>query len=152
MTRGRLVESEADLVRIAREMRTVAVVGIKDANEPDAAAYDVPFMLAESGVEVIGVNPRVKQALGRPTLARVADLASAPDVIDVFRRSSAIPELADELLALPAALRAPVVWLQTGIRHDEAAERLVDGGYNVVQDRCLGVYRRRALRSYTARP
>jgi len=68
-----MVDSEADLVRIAHEMRTVAVIGIKDANAPDAPAYDVPFVLAESGVEVVGINPRVPQALGRPTLARVAD-------------------------------------------------------------------------------
>jgi len=151
MTReGRIVDAEADLVRIARGMRTVAVVGIKDANEPDAPAYDVPQVLADSGVRVIGINPRVPQALGAKTLASVAELAEAPDVVDVFRRESAIPELADQLLALPPALRAPVVWLQTGIRHDAAAARLAAGGYDVVQDRCLGVYRRRAQRGYTA--
>ena len=126
---------ESELVRIARAMRSVAVVGIKDADAPDAPAYDVPLVLAESGVRVIGVNPRVPRALGQPTLARVGDLETAPDVVNVFRRSSAIPELADELLALPAALRAPVVWLQTGIRHDGAAARLAAGGYQVVQDR-----------------
>jgi len=133
-------------------MRTVAVIGIKDGERTRRSRVRRAVRARRVGSRGDRHQSEVQQALGRPTLARVADLASAPDVIDVFRRSSAIPELADELLALPPALRAPVVWLQTGIRHDEAAERLVEGGYNVVQDRCLGVYRRRALRSYTARP
>lgn len=143
---GALVEDEAALTAIARDMRTVAVVGIKDADEPDASAYGIPRLLADSGVRIIGVNPRVKEALGKPTLGALAELAEAPDIVNVFRRSEAIPQVADELLALPADRRPPVVWLQTGIRHDEAAARLVAAGFRVVQDRCLGVYSRRAGR------
>jgi len=65
------------------------------------------------------------------------------DVLDVFRRSDAIPALADQLIAMPAALRPRIVWLQSGIRHDEAAGRLAAAGMRVVQDRCLGVYVKR---------
>ena len=144
---GALVEDEAALTAIARAMRTVAVVGIKDSDEPDSPAYSVSRVLADSGVRVTGVNPRVKSALGEPTLATLAELGEAPDVVDVFRRSDAIPELTDQLLALPSDRRPGVVWLQSGIRHDESAARLVSAGYRVVQDRCLGVYRRRAERS-----
>ena len=144
MLRGRLIDDEATLTAIARELKTVAVVGIKDANEPDAPAFDVPQLLAESGVRILGVNPKIHSALGQSTLASVAELREPPDLLDVFRRSDAIPQLADELLALPIAVRPRVIWLQSGIRHDAAAARLVAGGYDVVQDRCLGVYRRRA--------
>lgn len=143
---GALIEDEARLTAIARTLRTVAVVGIKDVNEPDAPAYSVARLLADSGVRVIGVNPRVKTALGERTLATVAELREAPDIVDVFRRTDAIPELTEQLLALPADRRPAVVWLQSGIRHDESAARLVSAGYDVVQDRCLGVYRRRAER------
>ena len=97
-------------------------------------------------MRVIGVNPRVASALGEPTLRSLAELPAGVDVVDVFRRSDAIPEIADELLALPLEKRPAVVWLQTGIRHDDAAAKLVAGGYRVVQDRCLGVYTRRARR------
>src|SRR5204863_9587984 len=134
-----------ELVAIARELRTVAVLGIKDADEPDAPAYSVPALLARTGVRVIGVNPRVPRALGSPTLATLAELREAVDVLDVFRRAEHIPAHADELLALPPAIRPAVVWLQSGIRHDRSAERLAAAGYRVVQDHCLGVYRRRAL-------
>lgn len=138
-----LVEREEDLAEIVRGMHTVAVVGIKDASRPDEPAHSIPALLADMGKVVTGINPRVPEALGRPTLASVADLPGAVDVLDVFRRSDAIPELASQLLALPAERRPRVVWLQTGIRHDEAAAALAAAGMRVVQDRCLGVYARR---------
>ena len=141
-----LVTDEQDLIAIARDMRTVAVVGIKDDRDPEAPAYSIPSLLHDAGVRVIGVNPRYPEVFGRPTLASVADLPAGVDVVDVFRRPDAIPPLADELLALPADRRPAVVWLQTGIRHEEAAARLAAAGYRVVQDRCLGVYARRAGR------
>ncbi|MFM7232477.1 MAG: CoA-binding protein [bacterium] len=148
MSPGARVEDDATLHDIVRAMRTVAVLGIKDGRDPDAPAFTIPSLLVEDGVRVIGVNPVVKEALGAPTLASLAELPAGVDVLDVFRRSDAIPGIADELLALPAAQRPAVVWLQTGIRHDEAADRLVAGGYRVVQDRCLGVYARRARRAH----
>lgn len=146
MSPGAHVTDEDSLVAIARDMRTVAVVGIKDESSSDEPAYSIPSLIQDSGVRVIGVNPRVPEALGEPTLRAIAELPAGVDVVDVFRRADAIPGIADELLALPPDRRPAVVWLQTGIRHDDAAAKLVAGGYRVVQDRCLGVYARRARR------
>ncbi len=138
-----IVEREEDLAAIVRGMRTVAVVGIKGDDRPDEPAHSIPAMLAAQGRDVIGINPTVPSALGRPTLPGVDALPAAVDVLDVFRRSDAIPALADELIALPADRRPRTVWLQTGIRHDDAAGRLAAAGMRVVQDRCLGVYAKR---------
>jgi predicted CoA-binding protein len=143
---GAVLEDEDAIVAIARDMRVVAVVGIKDGSDPDQPAYTIPALLADSGVRIIGINPRLREELGPGTLDSVAELPADVDVVDVFRRAEAIPALADQLLALPAERRPAAVWLQTGIRHDEAARRLAAGGYRVVQDRCLGVYSRRARR------
>ena len=143
---GAQIENEAELLAIARDMRTVAVVGLKDGRDPDAAGFTVPEMMQASGVCIIGVNPTIASALGQPTLASVAELPAGVDVIDVFRRSDAIPALTDEILLLPPGRRPPVVWLQSGIRHDASAERLAAAGFRVVQDHCLGVYFRRARR------
>jgi hypothetical protein len=140
---ARLVEREEELGAIVRGMRTVAVVGIKGDDRPDEPAHSIPAMLAAQGREVIGINPTVPAALGKPNLAGVDALPAGVDVLDVFRRRDVIPALADQLLALPAERRPAVVWLQTGIRHDEAAERLAAAGMRVVQDRCLGVYAKR---------
>jgi len=141
---GAVLEDEDAIVAIARDMRTVAVVGIKDGRDPDQPAYSIPALLADSGVRIIGINPLRKDTLGPGTLDSVSELPAGVDVLDVFRRSEAVPALAEELLALPAERRPAVVWLQTGIRHDDAARRLAEAGYRVVQDRCLGVYSRRA--------
>jgi predicted CoA-binding protein len=62
------------------------------------------------------------------------------DVLDVFRRVAVIPSLAEEILSMPAELCPAVVWLQSGIRHNQAAERLAAAGLAVVQDRCIGAY------------
>ncbi len=143
MTAGRLLATEAELEAVIRSMHTVAVVGAKGDRDPDAPAYSIPRMLQASGRTVTPINPTIPETLGVKTLASVAELPAAVDVLDVFRRPDALPALADALLALPAARRPRVVWFQTGIRHDEVAGRLVAAGMDVVQDRCLGVYANR---------
>ena len=139
-----IVEDEAELVAIARDMRTVAVVGIKDGRDPEAPGFSVPEMMKDLGLEIIGINPTIASALGEPTLRSIAELPAGVDVLDVFRRSDAIAAITDEILALPPERRPPVVWLQSGIRDDASAARLVKAGIRVVQDHCLGVYSRRA--------
>ena len=143
---GELVEDEEAVVAVARAMQVVAVLGIKDESDEDAPAHSIPKLLASAGIRIIGVNPNVASALGQPVLKTVAELPAGVDILNVYRRSSAIPAHADELLALPPERRPKVVWMQSGIRHDEAAAKLVAGGYRVIQDRCLGVYSRRAGR------
>jgi uncharacterized protein len=135
-----IADAEDELAAIVRSMRTVAVVGMKDERRADEPAHAIPRMLHERGCEIIPVNPTIAQALGVPALASVTELITRVDVLDVFRRADVIPSLADEILSMPAELRPVVVWLQSGIRHDEAAERLASAGITVVQDRCLGVY------------
>ena len=140
MSHPNLIESEAELGEIVRAARTVAVLGMRDETHADTAAYRIPVMLKERGLRVIPINPRIASALGEPSLPGDAALAGAVDILDVFRRPEFIPAHAEEILALPPERRPRVVWLQSGIRHDEAAERLTAAGIDVVQDRCLGVY------------
>lgn len=136
---ARVVEDEAGLEAIVRAVRTVAVVGAKDESEPDAAAFAIPRKVQSHGIRVIPVNPKLTKALGETALRSLADLPAGVDMVNVFRRSEAIPGVADEVLALPPEKRPKVVWLQTGIRHDESAKKLVAAGIDVVQDACLGV-------------
>lgn len=140
---GRILTTEPEYAEVIRGMKTIGVYGIKDGKRPDAPAFTIPQMLAEQGYTIVGINPTVATALGRPVLPALDALTERVDVLDVFRRSDAIPELAGELLALPEALRPRTVWLQTGIRHDESAARLAAAGMDVVQDACLGVLARR---------
>jgi len=139
-----LVDAEEDLARIVREARTVAVVGMKDGSgDPDAPAFVIPRALKARGMHIIPVNPSIQLALGATAYPNLAAIPEPVDVVDVFRRSEKIPELADEILALPPERRPRVVWLQTGIRHDEAAARLAAAGIQVVQNHCMKVYSER---------
>jgi uncharacterized protein len=134
------IESETELAEIVRSAKTVAVIGIKDGSDPYAPAYAVPKSLQARGFRILPVNPTLETVLGERALPSVAELPERPDIIEIFRRPSAIAEHTGEILALPAHRRPDVVWMQTGIRDDSAAERLSKAGIRVVMDRCLGVY------------
>lgn len=119
--------------QIMREAKTIAVLGMKgeaDAREP---AHQVPRYLEQQGYTIIPVNPELEEEGYPGAVARLGDLAEAPDVVEVFRRPDAIDEHVDELLAL----QPKAVWFQLGIRNDAAAERLRAAGIDVVQDRCM---------------
>jgi predicted CoA-binding protein len=133
--RERLIDDDARLASILREGRSIAVLGAR-ADEAAPAHY-VPRYLQGQGYRIIPVNPRLAgtTVLGERAVARLADLPDPVDVVEVFRRPEAVPAHADEILALPWQPR--VVWLQLGIRHAAAAERLARAGILVVQDRCM---------------
>ena len=139
-SRGGIVENEERLAEIVREMTTVAVVGMKGDDRAGEPAVDIPRRLQELGVRVIPVNPGIAVSSGEPAYPDLASLPERVGVVDVFRRAPNIPRHADEILALAPERRPDVVWLQSGIRHDESARRLAAAGIEVVQDRCLGVY------------
>jgi predicted CoA-binding protein len=138
--------NDEQALNAAREAKVVAVVGMTDGSKPGRASFDIPQMLQKRGITVLPVNPKISEALGVKAAAALQDLTVVPDIVDVFRRPEDIPAVADELLALPPEKRAKVVWLQTGISHPESEARLEAGGYQVVSDRCLGVYAARAGR------
>lgn len=121
--------------------RTIAVLGIKA--DPEADAWRVPAYLQGAGYRILPVNPTLEHVLGEPCAARLADLASPVDLIDVFRAPRHLSAHVDEILSLATPPRA--VWFQRGIRDDASATRLEAAGIRVVQDRCVMVDHRRLL-------
>ncbi len=143
-----LITADRDIVAICRDLRRVAVLGIKPESHGAQPAHYVPRYLQGAGVEIVPVPvyyPEVTEILGQPVYRRVADVPGAIDLVDVFRRASDIPQHVDDLLAA----RPKVVWFQLGIWNDEVAETLARAGIRVVQDRCLMVDHRRALAAST---
>ncbi|AUX24366.1 CoA-binding protein [Sorangium cellulosum] len=133
---------EARVAELVRSARRVAVLGIKTEAQADQPAFYVPSYLQGAGLEVIPVPvyyPDVTTLLGQPVYRRVADVPGPVDIVDVFRRGQDVPAHLDDLLAA----RPRAVWLQTGIRNDQVAERLIEAGILVVQSRCLMVDHRR---------
>jgi len=131
---------ENEILQIVRDAKTVAVYGMQDATRMDSPAYQIPASLQARGLKLYPVNPRIESSLGEKAYASLRDLPVKVDILDVFRRSDAIPALAEEIIALPEEKRPRVVWLQTGISHPEAEAKLEKAGFKVVSDACLGVY------------
>jgi predicted CoA-binding protein len=140
--RDNLVTTEQGIAEIIRNSRRVAVLGMKTEAQSGQPAFYVPEYLHRAGVDVVPVPvyyPEVTEILGKKVYRNLADIPGEIDLVDVFRRSQDVPPHLDDILA--AKPRA--VWMQSGIRHEEAARRLAEAGIKVVQDRCLMVEHRR---------
>ena len=137
-----ILEDDAKIRALLATTRRIAVLGVKTEAQADQAAFYVPRFLADRGLEVIPVPvyyPDAKQILGRPVFRKVADVPGDIDVVDVFRRPTDVPAHVDDIVAK----KPRAVWMQLGIRNDQAAEALARAGIQVVQDRCLMVEWRR---------
>ena len=135
--------SDAELHELLRQVRTIAVVGIKAGANDDA--FRVPRAMQSRGYRIYPVSPKLDRVIGETCVASLAELRDSVDLVNVFRASPHIPTHADEILALSPLPRG--VWLQLGIRHDESARRLESAGVMVVQDRCLMVEHGRLFRA-----
>lgn len=113
--------------------RRIAVVGLAD--DPARASHKVAAFLKERGWEIIPVNPRVDDVLGIPAVPALADIDGPVDVVDVFRRPEHLPAVAREA----AAIGAPALWNQLGLRSEEAAAIAAEAGMAYVEDRCMKV-------------
>ena len=144
--RDNLITSPEDVARVVRENKRIAVLGIKTEAQRDQPAFYVPEYMARAGYDIVPVPvyyPDVTEILGRPVYRTVSAVPAPVELVNVFRRPRDIPPHVEDILAA----RPRVVWLQLGIRHDEAAETLAKSGIQVVQDRCLLVEHRLASRS-----
>ncbi len=140
--RRNLIGDGEGIARLLRETRRIAVLGIKPESHADRPAFYVPAAAADAGFEIVPVPvyyPLVTEILGRKVYRRLVDVPGDLDLVDVFRLPKDLPGHVDDLLAK----RPKAVWFQSGIRHDEIAERLARTGMKVVQDRCLMVELRR---------
>ena len=113
---------------------TIAVLGIH--HEPEKAAYYVPEYLHEEGYKIYGVNPNLvgETLFDEPVRATLAELDHPIDLVDIFRRSEAIGGHVEDILAMKP--RPKVVWMQLGIRNEDAAHILEASGITVIQNRC----------------
>ena len=119
---------------ILNTVRTIAMVGIspKD-NRPSYFAFKY---LMERGYRMIPVNPGQvgHDILGQKVYARLADIPEPIDMIDIFRAPQFAPGIVKEALALKP--RPGVIWMQLGVRNDEAARLAEENGLKVVMNRC----------------
>lgn len=119
--------------QILKESKTIAVVGI--SNKPGRDSGLIAKRMKRLGYDVIGVNPFQKDFDGIKVYSRCEDINQEIDIVDVFRNSKSIPDIIPGVLKL----KPKVLWLQLGIRNDEAVKPVIEAGIEVIQDACIAI-------------
>ncbi len=122
-----------DICKILEESKTIVVVGI--SSNPNRTSRMIADFLIRKGYNVVGVNPGKPKIEGIEVFANLKDIPFEIDIIDVFRKPEDIPQVIPDVLAV----NPKVLWLQLGIRNDEAVEPVVEKGIKTVQDRCIKI-------------
>jgi uncharacterized protein len=124
--------SDPYLREVLRSVKVIAMVGASPHwNRP---SYFAMKYLQSKGYRVIPVNPQAagQEILGERCYADLADVPDAIDMVDIFRRSELVGPIVDAAIAKGAK----VVWMQIGVRNDDAARRAEAAGLKVVMNRC----------------
>ena len=127
---------DAHMRRILREVRTIAMVGASP-NWVRPSNFAMKYLQGK-GYKVIPLNPGQagKEILGEPCYASVAEIPGTVDMIDIFRNSEAAGAVVNDILPIASEKKIRVIWMQLGIRNDDAAARAKAAGLTVIMDRC----------------
>lgn len=123
------------ICKILKEAKTIAVVGI--SRNADRTSRQIASALVNKGYKVYGVNPGADGKVfdGIQVYSSLNKIPEKIDIVDVFRRSEDIPQIMDSVLEV----EPKVLWLQQGIRNDEAVKPAQEKGIDVIQDTCIAV-------------
>ncbi|MEK4819889.1 CoA-binding protein [Priestia sp. FSL R5-0680] len=127
------IPSRQELGKIFKKSKRIAVVGLSD--NPHRTSYMVSEAMQQQGYEIIPVNPTINSALGVKAVSSLKEIEGHIDIVNVFRRSEHLLEVAEEFLEVDA----DVFWAQSGLINEEAYDLLAKKGYTVVMDRCIKV-------------
>ena len=122
-----------EIGQILKKAKRIAVVGLSD--NPQRTSYMVSKAMQSAGYEIIPVNPTVDEVLGVKAVKTLKEIEGHVDIVNVFRRSEYLMEVAKEF----AEIDADVFWAQLGLENEEAYNFLKDKGYTVIMDRCIKV-------------
>jgi predicted CoA-binding protein len=113
----------------------IAVVGA--SRDPGKPSHSVPLQMLRHGWRIIPVNPFVDEVFGVRAYKTLADIEEPVDLVDIFRPAAD----AVDIVRQAVAIKAPAVWLQSGIVSAEARRIATEAGIDYVEDRCLAVER-----------
>jgi len=125
------MDEDEEVRRILREIKRIAVVGC--SKDPAKDAHRVPKYMQMHGYRIIPVNPTATEILGEKAYPSLEAVPVPYDAVDIFRPSADVPPIVDQAIHGPAK----VIWMQLGIRNEEAARKGRAAGKTVIQDRCL---------------
>lgn len=125
--------SRDEIKEILKKSKRIAVVGLSD--NPDRTSYMVSEAMQRSGYEIVPVNPNVVEVLGVKAVASLQEVKGHIDIVNVFRRSVYLLDLAKEFLQIDA----DVFWAQLGIENEDTYQLLTDHDKTVIMNRCIKV-------------
>ena len=119
------------LKRILEENNIIAVVGC--SRDPKKAAHTVPKYMKEQGYKIIPVNPFADQILEEKVYKSLSEINEPVDIVNIFRPSEQCLEVVKEAVNL----KPKVIWMQLGIKNEEAAQIAEKNGIEVIMDKCF---------------
>ena len=120
-----------EIEAILRGCRKIAVVGLSPKESRDSNR--VARYLMEQGYEVVPVNPGQKEILGKTCYKSLRDIPFQVDMADLFLNPTRVPQVVDQAIEI----KVNTVWMQLGVIHNEAAEKIRNAGIRVVVNRCI---------------
>jgi uncharacterized protein len=124
--------SQTDPVtELLKRAKTIAVVGLSD--NPLRPSHGVSAYMQSHGYRIIPVNPQIESCLGEKAYASLLEVPEKIDIVDIFRR----PEFVEEVVDQAIRIKAPAIWMQEDVIHENAAEKARKAGMFVVMDRCI---------------
>jgi len=111
--------------------KVIAVVGL--SSRTSRPSYGVSRYMQSAGYRIIPVNPAETEILGERCYARLEDILEKVDIVNIFRRPEAVPEIVESAIRISAR----AIWMQEGVVNEAAAERARQAGLIVVMDRCI---------------
>ena len=124
--------TEADrITKLLNSAKTIAVVGLTDSST--RPSYGVSHYMQSQGYRIIPVNPNITDWMGEKAYPSLLDVPDKIDIVNVFRRPDAVPEVIEQAIKIKAA----AIWMQEGVVHHEAAEKARQAGIFVVMDKCI---------------
>ena len=121
-----------NLKEILSKYKSIAMIGV--SNDPTKASTIVMKYMQKYGFKVFPVNPKAKgqKILGEEVFEKITDINDTVDIVDVFRPSKEALEIAKDTVSI----KAKVLWLQLGIRSEEAKKIVEENKIEYVEDKC----------------
>lgn len=125
--------TRTEIGEVLKKSKTIAVVGLSD--KPERTSYMVSKAMQDAGYRIIPVNPTVDKVLGEKAVSSLKDIKEHVDIVNVFRRSEFLMDVAKEFVEIDA----DVFWAQLGVQDEDTYKFLKEKDYTVIMDRCIKV-------------
>ena len=119
------------ITKLLKSAKVIAVVGL--TNTPIRPSYGVSHYMQSQGYRIIPVNPNIAEWEGEKAYPSLLKVPEKIDIVNVFRRSDAVPEVVEHAIQV----KAPAIWMQEGVVHHQAAEKARQAGIFIVMDKCI---------------